>query len=260
MVWDTAKFLDDKLTVLSAGEAAYSLREAYKRIIGEYPSKESLAILLAQTALETGRWKSMHNGNWGNIKSRPTDGRYWTMYACDEIINGHRIVFKPPHDQCKFRAYLTPTDGAEDYIRFLGGARYSRALAQLKAGKVEGYTTALKSAGYFTADLTRYLVAMKALFHEFMFKMDSLLAWEPPKPPEPDPESNGDRRSEPILPPPPDIEIPEVVIKPPNPVKPEPTPPVEPTKKNTNVMKSVGVMAALSALYLIISSILQNCH
>lgn len=250
MQWNESKFLENKLTPLPAHEAAYALREAWNRTFKALPSNETLAILLAQTSLETGRYKSMHNGNWGNIKSRPTDGHYWTMYECDEIINGRRIVFKPPHDQCKFRAYLTPTDGAEDYIKFLTGSRYAKALAQLKAGNVVEYTTALKTAGYFTADLNRYVIGMKALYHEFMFKMDSLLAWAPPEPTV-------------ILPPPPDPPTP-VVFPPPPPPPPTPDPvpvPVPTTKPDTktNVMKSIGVMGALSVIYLILSSILQHC-
>jgi hypothetical protein len=254
-MWDETKFLENKLTNLSEAEAAYSLREAYKRIIGEYPSNESLAVLIAQTALETGRWKSMHNGNWGNIKSRPTDGHYWTMFECDEIISGRRIVFKPPHDQCKFRAYLTPTDGAEDYIKFLTGARYSKALVQLKAGKVAEYTIALKTAGYFTANLDRYVAGMKSLYNEFTKKLANglLEKYEPPPPPPP-----------PAPPPAPEPEpAPEPAPAPQPEPQPEPqpdTPPAPAPDKKTNVVKSVGVMGALTAIYLVLSSLLQHCH
>lgn len=255
-MWDKSKFLENKLTKLGEGEATYSLREAYKRVIGEYPTKQTLAILIAQTALETGRWKSMHNGNWGNIKSRPNDGRYWTMFECGEIINGKEVIFKPPHDQCKFRAYLTPIDGAEDYIKFLKTTRYTKALAQLQNGKVAEYTTELKKAGYFTANLRRYISTMTKLYNEFMRKMNSLLAWAPPEP-EPEPEPVQSTKADTIIPPPPDEPV-ETDLK---------ILTIEAVKtaelserKPKKINKSIGLPLFFIALGTIIMAVLRQCQ
>jgi len=117
--WNDFRYLEPKLTNLSAGEAYYGLHEAWKKIFDETPSFNTIVILLSQTALETGRWAKMYNYNWGNIKSHSDDGHYWTMYDCSEIINGREFFFHPPHDQCKFRAYRSVEDGAEDYIRLV---------------------------------------------------------------------------------------------------------------------------------------------
>ena len=177
------KELPAEKKVITESEAAYALKHAYARVFGSDPSQETLAILLGQTALETGRFKvGFWDYNWGNIKASASYDGYIQFFECSEIINGREIFFKPPHPQCRFRAYLTPTDGAVDYIHFLTGSRYAKALVQLKAGKVVEYTTELKKAGYFTANLTKYILAMKSLYSEFMKKLDNGLM-----PPEPQP-------------------------------------------------------------------------
>lgn len=182
MEWNQNLFIQDRLTILSEGEAAYSLREAWKKIHNSYPSNATLACLWAQTALETGKFKLLHVYNWGNIKSRPDDGHYWTAYKCSEIINGKEIFFTPPHPQCNFRAYKTSTDGAEDYIKFLTKSRYAKSLTELKKGNVVTYTQELSKAGYFTASVSLYLKGMTRLVNEFNKKQTSLLSWKPQAP------------------------------------------------------------------------------
>jgi len=181
--WNDFRYLEPKLTNLSAGEAYYGLHEAWKKIFDETPSFNTIVILLSQTALETGRWAKMYNYNWGNIKSHSDDGHYWTMYDCSEIINGREFFFHPPHDQCKFRAYRSVEDGAEDYIRLVSKKKnYEIAFRALKRGDVDTYTRALKQGGYFTANLFHYLKSMRSLVAEFEKKRHELTSWSPPLP------------------------------------------------------------------------------
>ena len=67
---DDPNFMDSKNTPLTESEATYYLKNAWKNIYGVYPSIDSLALLWAQSAGETGRWKYLRCNNWGNIKRR----------------------------------------------------------------------------------------------------------------------------------------------------------------------------------------------
>src|SRR5690242_20203330 len=97
------KLIEAKITTLSENEAVHILRESWFKLFNHYPSNDTLALLYAQSALETGRWKKIYNYNFGNIK-RNGDEDY-CMFKCNEIINGKTIWFNPPHRQTWFRAY-----------------------------------------------------------------------------------------------------------------------------------------------------------
>lgn len=177
------KYLEAQKTKLAEGEAAYSLREAWNKLFGKYPSDQTLAIMWAQSALECGRWKSMWLYNWGNIKASSTYEGYHQYFRCNEVINGKVVWFDPPHAQCRFRAYLNATDGAIDYLQFLSKRKnYKPAFEEMKNGNVIEYTKALKRGGYFTASLEHYLKSMQSITNEFHRRKTDLLAWTPPEP------------------------------------------------------------------------------
>lgn len=176
------KYIESKKTKISTEEATYALRQAWKIIFTEYPINNSLAILFAQWALETGRGASCYNYNFGNIKTGKSHTGYHQYYRCSEIINGKEIFFDPPHIQCKFRAYKTATAGAIDYINLIAKRkRYVAAFEALKEGNVTKYVKALKVGGYFTASLSHYMRIMNSITKEFHRKKDKLLAWKPPE-------------------------------------------------------------------------------
>lgn len=175
-------------TILTEEEATYALREAFKKILGSYPSDKSLSLLFAQTALETGRWKLMNNNNWGNIKWSPAlEGkRRFTMFATGENLwdaRQKKVVyqwFEPPHHQTWFRSYPTATEGAEDYIDLLAKkARYVKSWAALISGDGELFGLELSKAGYYTADQKVYTKSLVSISNEFMKKKDKLLAYKP---------------------------------------------------------------------------------
>lgn len=156
----------DKLTPISEFEAGCALHEAWYKIYDEYPTINSLALLWAQCALETGRWKSIHNFNWGNIKRSGNED--YCMYRCNEIINGNLEWFDPPHPQTFFRAYLTVTEGAYDYVKFLSQKlRYKTAWAAVIIGDPVAFSHSLKIAGYYTADEAQYTKGIVSLTREF---------------------------------------------------------------------------------------------
>jgi len=185
------KFVHMMLTPLSEEEATYYLKTAWKNIYGLYPTKNSLALLWAQSCGETGRWKLLRNNNWGNIKRRD-DWRYTSYEAGENLtINGvfKHWMFYPYNEQTFFAAWDTPLEGAEAYIRFLSQrTRYKRAWVEVMAGDPVAYCRELKAAGYFTAGLDHYTKGVVRLTNEFKGKYDVLNAWDPEPPTEPFPE------------------------------------------------------------------------
>lgn len=180
-MWCMGQLIPDQVKQIGEGEAAYALREAWKKLYQEYPSVDSLALLWAQWALETGRGKAIHCYNFGNIK-RSADEDY-CMYRCNEVINGKLEWFDPPHKQTWFRAYSTAVDGAYDYIKFLSQKqRYQTAWAAVQVGNPAAFGHALKMAGYYTADEVRYTKGLVSLTSEFKRKIETIMAWQAPTP------------------------------------------------------------------------------
>ena len=188
------QYLNDELTVLLEAEAVHALREAWHKIYGQYPNDNSLGVLFAKSALETGRWRLIHCYNFGNIKKKrktatsQDDGHYFTMFRCGEVLNGKHIMFEPPHIQTHFRAYKSAQEGAEDYIRFVSQSkRYAKAWQKVLEGDPKGYAHELKVAGYYTANETTYTAGVVKLFEEFLRRKEELLSWkdtDPAPPPE----------------------------------------------------------------------------
>lgn len=166
--------IENKITPLSEMDAGHGLNEAWKQLYGSYPSINSLALVWAQSALETGRWKSIHNFNWGNIK-RSNDEDY-CMYRCNEKINGKWVWFDPPHPQTWFRAYSSATEGACDYLSFLSKRpRYQKAWEAIEKGNVYNFGHELHQAGYYTADEQQYTHGLVSLTEEFKKKFSIVL-------------------------------------------------------------------------------------
>ncbi|MDP2685233.1 MAG: hypothetical protein Q8P20_09450 [bacterium] len=180
---DDPNFIDVIDTPLTESEATYYLNMAWYNIYGTYPAINSLALLWAQSAGETGRWKFLRCNNWGNIKRIKGDADLcWTSYEAGEVINGKHIMFYSYHPQTHFAAWLSPLEGAEYYIRFLSQrTRYKKAWNQVIAGDPVAYCSELKKAGYFTASLSHYTKGVVSLTNEFKRKASVLTAWSPPE-------------------------------------------------------------------------------
>lgn len=190
-----ATLLDDKLTPLTAPEVCRAFHSAYSQVFASPPSTRTLAILMAQSALESGRWKSLHRANFTNIKASETYEGYYVLYRCNEIINGKVEWFDPPHYQCRFRAFLSVQEGAVDYLRFLTRARYLQALTEAQRGDPRSFVAALKRGGFFTAAEEPYAKAVVSLTAEYERQIPGWLAEEPAesKPPIAPPLTDEDR-------------------------------------------------------------------
>lgn len=182
-----ATLVPDKLTPCTAADVVRVFRSAMETVTGVTPKPEHLAVLVAQSALETGRWKSLHCWNFGNVKASASYEWLYCQFRCNEVINGKVVWFDPPHPQCNFRAFTSIDTGALDHIRFLSlSKRYARAWAAAISGDPATFVHALKASGYFTADEKPYLKAVLSLFREFLPLCQSPDRDTEPPPPEPD--------------------------------------------------------------------------
>jgi hypothetical protein len=205
--YEHPKYIKDEVKELKEAEAAYALREAWKKVYGSYPSDNSLAVLWAKSALETFRWRSIHCYNFGNIKRKQSDEvNFFTMFECGEEVsleqaqklvaedpervrivrmytwsngsNRASIKIKPGHLWSQFTAHKLPEDGAEFYLRFVSqNTRYAKAWQRVIAGDPIGYSHELGVAGYYTADEKQYTTGVVRLFNEFIKRKDELMSW-----------------------------------------------------------------------------------
>lgn len=174
----------DQLTPLGAADVARAFRTAFVRSFGHDPSTRTLAILMAQSALESGRWKSLHCYNFTNIKASETYEGHYCLYRCNEVIDGKVEWFDPPHPQCRFRAFLNADDAAYDYLVFLLRPRFKPAWDKAIEGDPIGFVGALKAGGFFTAAEQPYQRAVVSLMSEYSSK---IATWLDPNEPDPQP-------------------------------------------------------------------------
>lgn len=169
----------NRLTPLDAREAGRALFSAYTAFTGRPPSDRVGALLLAQSALETGNWQKIHNYNFGNAKARPEYPTI-TQFRCSEVIDGIERFFDPPDPQCNFRAYATASEGALDYLKVLHSQ--SHWWQGLQTGDPSAFVDALATPPkYFTADPTKYKRALTALFEQFHPLVMALLGQSIPR-------------------------------------------------------------------------------
>ena len=148
-------------TPLLPDEAAKALNAGYKKVVGTIPTKDTLALLMGQTALETANWTRMPNYNFGGMKAQHSDA-YVQVFKTTEVIGGVTQTL----DQ-KFAAFTSAADGAAAYIKML----LSRAnwAAGLHTGTPEGFVAGLSSPpAYFTADPSQYLAGLRSRVNSYI--------------------------------------------------------------------------------------------
>lgn len=184
----TQTFVHDRLTRAEPETAVVALCEACIDITQVLPTAQGLACHVAQSALETGHWRSCHWWNFGNVKASSAYNGMVTYFGCNEVIKGKTHWFHPSPDlwtgthqwvmshmsskennsQCRWRAYSTIREGAVAQLAFLARvARYSDAWAQGLRGDPEAFSAALKRAGYYTASEAHYTRLIRALYNKY---------------------------------------------------------------------------------------------
>lgn len=152
---------------------------------------ETVALLTAQSALESGRWAAMWNYNPSNIKNENSRAGQYTCIELNEVLDGKVVWFHPTlgelvrkggparypekpwalppgHFQCRMRAFAHFADGIADKLEFLERPRYRHAKSAALVGDPIAYTERCRAAGYFTAPLAPYQRAVASLFREFL--------------------------------------------------------------------------------------------
>jgi Putative peptidoglycan binding domain len=157
--------LPDQLTPVTPAAVLDALGQAWQTEFGAAPHRTSLLVLLSQWALETGRGRSMHCYNLGNVKSNQKSGD-WCFFRCNEVIGGRVVWFDPDDPACCFRAFTSLDAGALDYLRILH-ARFSRAWPAVESGDPAQFSHLLKVSRYYTADEGQYTRTLTSLFVEF---------------------------------------------------------------------------------------------
>jgi hypothetical protein len=204
-------YLDPVRTKVEATEAVEAFAEACADLWGDAKA-ETVATLTAQSALESGRWRSMWNFNPSNVKHGRTRQGFYTCIKLNEVLmrHGRRVVvwfdpvlgelvsknggarypervceLPPGHYQTRMRAFESFTDGVRDKLQFLNRRRYQKAKAAALGGDPGAYVERCHAAGYFTASLTPYRRATVSLFKTYL-PIAQGLAEAPAELPEPE--------------------------------------------------------------------------
>lgn len=162
-------------TPISAEQLYGALTRAWPSVVGGTANRASLLVLLAQSALETGAWKSLYNYNLGNVKHVQGDGYDFFSIRCNEFANGQEVW-----SQCQFRAYPNLDTGAQDYLAFLV-RRFRTAWSAVEDGDPDDFVHRLKAAGYFTSSESDYQAGVRRYFDSFSNSITGALAAVPKK-------------------------------------------------------------------------------
>lgn len=153
-------------TAFSVSDYAAAAREADPTL-----SRESVGVLWAQYALETGRGSACWCNNIGNVKVTPAQARagvpFFMLPGTWEILGGKRVVFDPPDEQTWFRWFPSLSEAMRHHLSFLA-ARYGEAWAALRSGDPTAFALALKKRGYYTGSEATYAASLRHLLREFV--------------------------------------------------------------------------------------------
>lgn len=153
-------------TPLSKTAAEDALSEAFHDVFGSRPTQNQLALIMAQTALETGRWTKIYNYNFGNIKATSVWRGNVTTFPCSEVKDGKETHYPAGDEHCLFRAYPTAALGAVDYLELLDRRTHWRE--GLMSGDPKVFNNALTTPpAYYTANKQKYGTALNKLYREF---------------------------------------------------------------------------------------------
>jgi len=165
----TTRLVPAERTPWTTAQVGQELVAAWHRRFGSGPTARSIAILLSQWALETGRGRSCFASNLGNARPPATRGDVLCcqLTRVSEVIGGVEYFFAPPSVGSTFRAFASLAEGADFYLGLLF-TRFQRAWPAVLAGDPERYSLALAELGYYSANPTLYTRTMVALFNEFL--------------------------------------------------------------------------------------------
>jgi hypothetical protein len=154
-------------STVSEAQMAQAINEAWSELFGNHPTKDQVALIMAQNSLETGNRKSMWNNNIGNITTNG-EGNF-DFY--DDLTTDEQVqpgVWKKKN--LKYRSYRSLKDGAKDYLKLLKSPRYAQVWQHLKNPDPIAFSKALKGAGYYTANEEPYTKSIAKLYNQYSNK------------------------------------------------------------------------------------------
>lgn len=174
-------------TPIAAADLESALTSAWFGKFGSEPPTNAIAVLMSQSALETGSWNSCVCFNLGNVKSKVDADGDWTFFTTWEQLPASEVaalvaastpaapvrelsptkaVFEPKHPMCCFRAFGSLVEAATWYLNFLF-THFAPAWAAVLDGDPFEFVHQLKLHGYFTADESAYLSGVVRFFDTF---------------------------------------------------------------------------------------------
>lgn len=171
----------DKLTLMTAGDVLRAIRAALPEA-----SNSAVAIFCAQSALETGRWRSMHCFNFGNMRPPAGWNGDYCQFRCNEQVKpGVWKWYDPPDPGSNFLAFDAAEAGIAYWLQRLK-ERWPEAYDGAMQGMPAQFVHGLKARNYFTADEAPYLKGVLGLTHEFLAVLEQMAEPEPVPEHEPD--------------------------------------------------------------------------
>lgn len=141
-------------TLQAPGAARAQIVASFNDVAGRDPTSEELGLLLAHSAGETGRWRSMYGWNYGFVTT--TGGHEW---------------FVLPGNPLRFRWYPDAPTGCRDWLETLRDG-FPDAWASLPSGDPAAYVQGLlrgRSGSYFgPAPVAAYERLVRLLYAEFL--------------------------------------------------------------------------------------------
>lgn len=151
-----------KNTPVDVGQMVSSLIKSWHSLLGRDPTKEQIAMILAQNSLETNHRKAMFNFNVGNLMHMGSDSH-------DYFENQDSYGGKP--FTAKFRSYSSLDEGVLDYLKLLYGG-YPQAFSAAKSGDPKEYARALianPQKQYYDPHVQKqYVAGMSNLYDQYL--------------------------------------------------------------------------------------------
>ena len=186
-----------KATPVSPEQVFLALASAWQMLAGATPDRKVLHILHAQSALETGHWKSISNYNLGGSKKHgECDWTYFTTterfshavadkYVASSKPGSEVTVIKvdPTYKTLKFSgkqpmncfaSWEDLDSAAKDHLSMLF-RKFPKAIEQAKKGDAKAYVRELKKAGYFTASEEEYSKIVDSIARSYTKKLSNVM-------------------------------------------------------------------------------------
>jgi flagellum-specific peptidoglycan hydrolase FlgJ len=184
-----------KRTPVTPEQVFLALATAWQLLTGSAPDRKIIHILHAQSALETGHWKSIMNFNLGGAKKHGDND--WCFFTTterfrDDVAKRYLDSSKPgevaivkqgdgfttlrfsgKQQMNCFASWETLDEAARDHLALLF-RRFPKAVDAAKKGDATGYVRELKRGGYFTASEEEYAKIVNSIAKSYTKKLEAI--------------------------------------------------------------------------------------